>query len=405
MSQQYVLQPNRLPSNDSTYTLMSPLRHLTLLLTVALWVLPIAAQTPEPIDADANKRTRALLVNLHRMVAEGTVLIGQQDPTPYGVGWRPSPTDDAASVEARADIYRVTGQLPSVHGWNVSKIDKRPFGIDTVDFDLQRDLIVRAYKRGGINTIAWHTDHPVTGGDSWDTTPVVADILPGGPHHDTYVDRLDAVADYLSSLKAGIRPFRRTVPIIFRPFHEHNGNWFWWGKAHCTPEEYVALWRFTVEYLRDVRGLHHLLYAYSPDIFDTREEYLERYPGDDYVDILGFDDYYDFYGPGRSPAMFTEQMRIVVELAEERGKVAALTETGREAIPDADWFTNVFWPALEADPVARRIAYIVFWRNARLDHHYVPYPEHQSAEDFRQLIKRDDTLMEDDTPDMYKTKR
>lgn len=381
---------------------MIRITYLLVVLVATFSAAPLAAQHAQPIDANATKRTRALLANLHRMVDEGKVLIGQQDATPYGVGWRPAPSDAAADMETRADIFRVTGQLPAIYGWNVSKIGKRLLGIDSVDFDVQRDLIVRSYKRGGIHTMAWHADHPVTGGDSWDTTRVVADILPGGPHHAAYVERLDAVADYLLSLKAGIWPFRRTVPIIFRPFHEHTGSWFWWGKDLCTPGEFIALWRFTVEYLRDERGLHHLLYAYSPDIFDTRDEYLERYPGDAYVDILGFDNYYDFYGPGRSPELFTNQMRIVVELAEERGKVAALTETGLEAIPDPDWFTNVFWPALEADPVARRIAYVVFWRNDRLDHHYVPFPGHPSADDFRQLIDRDDTLMEDDPPDMYK---
>lgn len=68
------------------------------------------------------------------------------------------------------------------------------------------------------------------------------------------------------------------VPVLFRPFHEHTGNGFWWGKGNCTAEEYIALWRFTLEYLRDTKGVHNLLYVYSPDIVSSQDNYLEFWP-------------------------------------------------------------------------------------------------------------------------------
>ncbi|MCE6997947.1 glycoside hydrolase family 26 protein [Saccharothrix sp. S26] len=54
------------------------------------------------------------------------------------------------------------------------------------------------------------------------------------------------------------------IPNIYRPFHENSGSWFRWGAAHASPAEYVELFRYTVEYLRDVKGVHNFLYAYSP---------------------------------------------------------------------------------------------------------------------------------------------
>ena len=46
-----------------------------------------------------------------------------------------------------------------------------------------------------------------------------------------------------------------------------------------------------MDYLRDEKGLHNLLFAYSTDVFTEEENYLEHYPGHEYVDVLGYDDY------------------------------------------------------------------------------------------------------------------
>src|SRR5207302_7820889 len=68
-------------------------------------------------------------------------------------------------------------------------------------------------------------------------------------------------------------------------------DWFWWGKSHCTPEELKQLWQFTISYLRDTKGVHNLLYAFNTDKFYSENEYLERYPGDEWIDMIGFDIY------------------------------------------------------------------------------------------------------------------
>ncbi|NBC27958.1 MAG: hypothetical protein GVY08_13925 [Bacteroidetes bacterium] len=55
-------------------------------------------------------------------------------------------------------------------------------------------------------------------------------------------------------------------------------NWFWWKSAYATPVEYIDLCRFIVDYLRDEKSLNNLLYSYSPDVFDSKETYLEAIP-------------------------------------------------------------------------------------------------------------------------------
>ena len=99
---------------------------------------------------------------------------------------------------------------------------------------------------------------------------------------------LENIAEFLERLKTTEGTY---IPIILRPYHEHNHTWAWWGANSCTPAEYNALWQMTVEYLRDESNLHHLLYAISPQDISSAEEYLARYPGDEWVDILGMDSF------------------------------------------------------------------------------------------------------------------
>lgn len=339
------------------------------------------------VDKQATQETKALFINLQQLAPKG-ILFGHQESLAYGVEWK--------KEKGRSDVKDVCGSYPAVYGWDIGKIGS-PKNIDGV---LYKDMIrwnKEAFQRGGMNTYSWHMDNPTSGGNSWDTTRTVADIIPGGSKHEFYKKKLDKIARFFKKLKVGKKP----IPIVFRPFHEHTGSWFWWGKRHTTPEEFVKLWRFTVEYLRDEKNLHNLLYAYSTDIFSTKEQFMHFYPGDAYVDIVGFDDYYDFIR--NDIKGFVKQLKSVVEIAEERNKIAALTETGSEAIPSKNWWTDVLLKNIKADATGSRIAWILAWRNANPSHHYVPYnKEHISAEDFIKFRKDPFTFFEDDLPDLYK---
>ncbi|TAE52003.1 MAG: beta-mannosidase [Bacteroidetes bacterium] len=353
-----------------------------------LSALQLPAQSPT--DPQATEETRNLYLNLHGLRGRG-LMFGHQDALAYGIGWN--------AARLRADVNDVCGDFPAVFGWDLSKLGSRRFNIDTVSFRKMRKWMIHAYEMGGINTISWHLDNPLTGGDSWDTTPAVPAILPGGPLHAEYVKRLDEVADYIEKIQSKGRP----VPIIFRPFHEHTGGWFWWGANQCTPEQYKALWHFTVKYLRDTRGLHNLLYAYSTDIFTDKAHYLERYPGDEYVDLMGMDDYHDV-SPKGNPADLTRRLAMLGELAREHNKVAALTETGQNTISTPNWWTDVLLNAVKSDSLSSEIVYALVWRNDRPDHVFGPYPAHPSASDFVRFYEDSSTLFIRDLPPLYRAK-
>jgi mannan endo-1,4-beta-mannosidase len=353
----------------------------------------MGAYDPGPMDPDATAATRALFTNL-REVARTGVLFGHQDDLAYGVEWWDEP--------GRSDVHDVTGAYPAVFGWELGRIEKGgPESLDRVPFDRIRDWMVQAYGMGAVNTVSWHADNPVSGGDAWDTAEAVSAILPGGPHHDLYRSWLDRLAAFFLSVRA---PDGEPVPIVFRPFHEMSGGWFWWGAGHVTPEDYRSLWRFTVEYLRDEKSVHNLLYAYSTaGLGELRDGgYWRWYPGDDFADVLGFDHY-----AADITAVSSDLAWLAVE-SESRNKIPAFTETGFETIPDPEWWTGELLAAIEAQPAARRIAWVLVWRNAnaerdRAGHFYAPYPGHPSAADFVRFKADPLILFADELPDLYET--
>jgi mannan endo-1,4-beta-mannosidase len=357
-----------------------------------------------PIDSDATPETAALFANLQRL-AHNHVLFGHQDDLAYGHDW--------VGEAGRSDVRDVAGSYPAVYGWEMSKIEHdSPADIDGVPFARMRGWILDGYARGAVITMSWHMDNPVSGKDAWDTTRAVEAILPGGARHADYLARLNKFAAFVGTLRA---PSGELVPIVFRPFHEMTGAWFWWGAPHATPAEYRALWRFTIDYLRRTKGLHNLLYAYAPNVGGTLgyDHYMDFYPGDDYVDVLGFDEY--FWPPGSSAvppgvepvSAMTSHLTWLVSQAESRHKIPALTETGYEAIPDSTWWTQRLLAAIKGSPVSRRIAWVLVWRNGnraimKRDHFFAPYPGQLSANDFVRF-RHDPLLMfESDLPSLYR---
>lgn len=368
--------------------------HFVVLFVTLPGLLPRAfAQAPPspatPSDPEATRRTRSLFDNL-RAVQGRQVLFGHQDDLAYGIGWK--------REAGRSDVQAVCGAYPAVFGWDLGRKmgDSILFNIDTVNFEDMRQWARKAYQMGGINTFSWHWDNPKTGKDSWDPTPAVADILPGGPLHARLTEQLDRIAVFFGRLESGGWLRRHKIPIVFRPWHEHTGGWFWWGANSCTPEEYRQLYRFTVDYLRRDKGLHNLLFAYSPDVFTDEAHYMLNYPGDAYVDILGLDYYYRQNNLAQIQTDLPQKLRLVSDMAFRHGKIAAFTETGLESIPAENWWTQMLLPHLSEslNPAAGSgISYVLVWRNARTSHHYAPYPGHQSAADFVSFSKNTKVLL------------
>ncbi|HNW58305.1 MAG TPA: glycosyl hydrolase [bacterium] len=338
------------------------------------------------VDSLATAETVALFKNL-RILAQTYLLFGHQEDLAYGVGWW--------AEYGRSDVKEVCGDYPAVYGWDIGDIQNEK-NVDGVYFDAMKIWIKQAYERGGINTISMHLDNPVSGGNAWDNSPAVKYILPGQSHHAAYLQILDKIAAFLQDLKS----FDGTaIPVILRPYHEHNHDWPWWGSSACTPAEYNALWQMTVRYLRDTKGVHHLLYCISPQEVSSESGYLARYPGDDWVDILGMD-YYLLTDKSRVSHL-GNALAVVATMAEARGKIAALTEVGIQNVPISDWWTQYLLAAVQYNAQAKKTAWALVWRNAGTSQYWAPYKGQVSAADFILFYQNPFTLFEKDLPAMY----
>jgi mannan endo-1,4-beta-mannosidase len=331
------------------------------------------AQIYAPCDKQATLETCWLYSSMQRLQGAG-VMFGHHDDTAYGIGWSAEP--DHSDVKSAAGIY------PAVYGWDLAKMEHdSPKDINSIPFKLQRKLVQQAYARGGINTFCWHLDNPVDGKSAWDTTQrIVAQIIPGGAYHEAYKVYLDRIAGYIKTLKGSEG---EAIPILFRPFHELTGTWFWWCRNKCTPDEFKTLWRFTIDYLRNEKKLHNLLIVYSVADFDTKEQFLERYPGDEYADFVGFDNYCYKSIPAYQNNLY-KRLTLQQKIADEHHKVSCLAETGYE--------TTILQPVLEKN---YRTSYVLAWRNGRdNNHYYVPFKGQVSEADFKKFSQSPITMFQ-----------
>ena len=340
------------------------------------------------VDSLATEETVALFTNLKTFTVD-KFLFGHQETTAYGVGW----VNDGFGN--KSDVKEVCGDFPAVYGWDIGDVGQAT-NLDGVPFPQIKSLIKGAYKRGGVSTISFHQDNPVTGNHAWDNTPAVSKILPGGSHHESYLQNLDRVAAFMKDLKADDG---RYIPIIFRPYHEHNQTWPWWGVEACTESEFIQLWKMTIDCLRNDHKIHHLIYAISPQDIKTSSDYFERYPGDDYVDVLGMDNWRawaaDFV------PFLSEALDMLGREAYSRGKLPVLTEVGHDTLPISNWWTDYLLKALDYSTNSRRIAWALVWRNANTEHFHAPYPGQLSAANFIDFYNNPMTIFESDLPDMY----
>jgi mannan endo-1,4-beta-mannosidase len=354
----------------------------------------VAAQKGGLIDKQATKQTVALFNNLKKLSKKHT-LFGHQHATQYGHGW-------AGDLD-RSDVKSVTGSHPAVIGVDLSGFSGHsPEEIQRTK-DEVRKTVIDTYNRGGVTTICWHFNNPVSNdGFYWkdsSSRPAVKYIIPGGAAHEDYKKILKGIGDWANTVRG---KDGNLVPMIFRPFHEYDGGWFWWGKPHCTREEFISLWRFTVSYLRDSLGVHNFIYAISPDKnFNTEEEYLERYPGDEWVDLLGIDNYGDMGRDGYNLDAAINKLKIISDYAQKKRKLAAFTETGLESIPNANWWTDVLLKVMKSDHL--RLCYVLVWRNDRNSptHYYAPFPGQISVPDFLKFYNDPYTLFEKDLNKIY----
>ena len=342
-------------------------------------------------DKNATSETKALYANLWDIAAKG-FMFGHHDDLWYGRYWYNEP--------GKSDTKAVCGDYPGVFSVDMGPImDDRHSSSEN---EFRRRVIIEAYDRGEVITMCCHLNNPHTGGDSWDnkSNDVVKSILTEGHATRTkYLQWLDRCAEFANNLKGSDG---KLIPIIFRPYHEHTQTWSWWGSKCTTEDEFIRFWRFTVEYLRDTKGVHNFIYAISPQMDevyqDARERLTFRWPGDDYVDFLGMDCYHYSWKQA-----FKSNLDAMSKLSLEKNKPCGVTETGPEGFDWKDYWTDhILQSALN-----QRVSMIVMWRNKYVGnnesdrHFYSVYPGHPSEDDFRTMYASDITFFSKDLPDMY----
>ena len=351
------------------------------------------------VDKNASTETVALFYNL-RNLGKTKIIIGQQDAF-----------NSFYQNSGSSDIKKTTGNDPSILGSDFMFITDKD-NPNNNWYVQQENKIIQdtkdAYAKGMINTFCWHLREPYNEKSFYSAdmtseqrTDAFKSLLPGGKFNNWYKKKLDKVASVVSNLKD---TNGKQIPIIFRPFHEFDGNWFWWGANYCTAEEYISVYRFTVNYLRDTKNVHNILFAFSPDnSYTTPSSYLSRYPGDDYVDILGMDNYGDFDNKGTSGAsLANSKLKLISDLAISKNKIAALTETGYRVTSTTpainNWFSTYLYDAITNNNL--QIAYVMFWSNTSSGY-YVPTPGNSNVADFQNFTLKSKIILQNNISKMY----
>ncbi|RED96128.1 glycosyl hydrolase [Marinoscillum furvescens] len=170
-------------------------------------------------------------------------------------------------------IQTKTGYKPAIAGFDY---------INEPSNALETQRAIDYWRGGGIVTFMWHAGAPGIG-EGYENSKATIDIdrcfIEGTEEYEDFWGDLKRIGDWLQKLEDA------NVPVIWRPFHELDGHWFWWSKQG--PERFKLLWTTMYDYLVNERGLSNLIwtlcYTATPD--------SSWYPGDDYVDIAGADTY------------------------------------------------------------------------------------------------------------------
>lgn len=392
-------------------------------------------------DPKADASVLALYQYLKAVGSSDGVLYGHMEDTLLKAG---------AENLSESDTKDVTGSLSAIVGFDcggafsgyASKYNERHMGEQLPD-DCEGNLTAaarfsnEAIDQGAVVTLSSHMPNfsaakklegsfahtydafDFSGGDSYNLTgECMNQILPGGAYNEAFRAHLDLIADYISQVKG---------PVLLRPFHENTGSWFWWGRAFCDAETYKSVYKYTVEYLRDEKGLHNILYLYSPGgEASTVEEYGERYPGDAYVDLIGFDTYDTDPVPDEEGYTFQDSlkklMKVTDTFAKQHGKLFAITETGVSSSEGGallktgnkrpDWFCEIL--DIASDP-EYDCCYFMLWSNYSSSNFYTPYVEkvnadgslcgHELLDSFIRLYSDRRSIFANDQAELLRTQR
>lgn len=324
------------------------------------------------VDDNASEKTIILYNNLKAIQNSNYFLFGQEFFNSFKFS-----SGSAHGDETYSDSHEVTGAYPAVLGSDFH------YYLDKSDTEkgYHTDAVKWAYQQGLVVTFDWHISARNTSSYTCDGSPVnlAKNIATGNTNgdRDWYLAELDKVVDIINN---DLVVNGENIPIVFRPLHEMNGNWFWWG-ANCsgfTPAEYKALFQLTVNYIKE--RTTSVLFCWSPNSPVNSTVITNYYPGDEYVDVLGL----DMYEITASP--FRQYIAAIVDYAQSHGKIAVLSETGYRndtgnGETAAKYWNDTVLPAIVNDTSGKalHIAWVLTWINASWSHPYVPHAASTTA--------------------------
>ncbi len=236
-------------------------------------MMTTGGRAAEPANPKASAQARAVLDYFHALSArrEGRRILSGQF----------SDFGEKANLGIMERVHEQTGHWPGLIG-----VDYADFKRGSLTWRIPNQVAIDYWKQGGLVSVMAHLYNPANpqGGGQRDKGVNLDDLLqPGTDTHRRWLQELDLIAEGLQHLKdAG-------VVVLWRPFHEMNGGWFWWG-AH-EPEKFIRVWRHMFEYFTKAKGLDHLLWIFGPNHGANPAAY---YAGDHFVDLVGLDAYTDF---------------------------------------------------------------------------------------------------------------
>ncbi|WP_075589888.1 glycosyl hydrolase [Labilibacter marinus] len=298
-----------------------------------------------PIDGDATQATKNLLTNMGAMAISENFAFGQEFPMSFKL-------NGLRNDLSTSDCKEVSGDHPGVFG-----IDPHYMMYKTAEQrQLHIDEAKAAYANGAIVTFDFHQqskhDHKIYMSDitSANDKSLMYDIV--NDNNEARAWFYDELDDILGIINDDLG-----FPVVFRLYHEMDGNWFWWGSSatHHNAQLYIDFYRLTVEYIKE--RSNQILFAWSPN----GQVHTQYYPGDSFVDVVGF----DIYEPNVAD-LKTKLIDLSI-FALNHNKVAILAETGyrNDFINNASGFWgDVILESIKQGGSEVRIAWVLSWFNA-----------------------------------------
>lgn len=335
-----------------------------------------------PSDPDATPLTQALYTMLHALSFNtSSVVMGHEHDNYQGQHF-----DDEEGFALQSDVWQATGKYPLLNGFNLQNV---------IDGDDYTAHIKMTHLMGGFVQLMWDAYNPTNGGGTHNCTgnPIV-ELLPNGTGNAQWTAWLDKIGVFVGGLTT---PTGELIPVVLRLFHENTGDWYWWGTRCATAHEYKKAWHYTVQYLRETCGAHNLILIYCPSdpatTFDVA--FSGRWPGDNWVDVVGFDKYtsWDSY-----QSAVGADCVAAASVAVEKQLPFAIGETG----VSSGLYKSVsrsFFNDVMLDTLARNCSQAAFahtWVNYNPTKYWVPLPGQPTSGGFKRMAKSGAVLLRGD---------